>query len=113
MKGIAFYGEDFFRIKEEKDLIEENITRILLTSSGTRVMSNFGSNLKNFIFQQESVLRSEIKSEISTSITRWEPRVIVNDVIIEEVEREKVYIKLDLTIRETLEPFTYETIIRL
>jgi len=112
MKGIGFYGEDFFTIKTDNDLIRENITRILLTSFGERVMSNFGSRLKEFIFDPDTVLQGDVNSEIRRAITRWEPRVDIQSIDAQMTENNKVEIVLSLINKETLEPFSYETIIR-
>lgn len=112
MKGISFYGNDFFVIKEGDQLIKENITRILLTTPGERVMSNFGSNVKSMIFERGNVLRGEIEDEIKNSISKWEPRVIVKNIGLEEVDSYSVRIKMDLMFKEDYRDFTFDTIVR-
>lgn len=113
MKGVALYGEEFFIIKSDTDLIKENISRILLTLPGERVMNyDFGCKLKSYLFAPDLVLQEDVESEIKISITRWEPRVVVNSLTVETVDGNKVYIKLNLISRTTLEEFDYETIIR-
>lgn len=113
MKGISFYNEDFFVIKQESDLIKENITRILVTSPGERVMSEFGCRLKNYIFDPEYVMEEEVRNEIFRSIKRWEPRVEIEEITTEMKDSETAYIKISLVSKTTLEPFSYEAIIRL
>lgn len=113
MKGLGFYGEDFLVIKSNKDLIRENIIRILLTSPGERVMSNFGSRLKNFLFEPANVLAQEVEGEIVKSIRLWEPRVEVRGISINEVEKNAVRLTLECVIKETLEDLNLDTIIRL
>lgn len=113
MKGISFYGQDFFVIKYETDLIKENISRILLTLPGERVLNyNFGCKLKSFLFAPDLVLQEDVENEIKQSITRWEPRVDIISVSAEMVESNQVYIKIDLINRTTLQEFDYETVIR-
>ena len=113
MKGLGFYGEEFFTVKEDNDLIRENISRILLTTTGERVMSNFGSPLKGFLFAPETALQEEVNGAIKKAITRWEPRVEVVAVEAVMESAEKASIVLKVVNKETLEPFTYEAIIRL
>jgi phage baseplate assembly protein W len=111
-KGVAFYGEDFFVLKSDNNLIFENITRILLTTPGERVLNiNFGCKLKTYIFQSNLILQSEVEDEIRSSIERWEPRVEILNITIETVEDRKVYLKLDLINKQTLEEMDYETIL--
>jgi len=113
MRGIALYGKEFFVIKQEIDLIKENISRILLTLPGERVLNyDFGCKLKSFLFAPDLVLQEDVENEIRQSITRWEPRVEVSSVSAEMVDNSKVYIKLDLISRTTLQVFNYETLIR-
>lgn len=113
MKGLGFYGEDFFTIKTDNDLIRENISRILLTSPGERVMSSFGSTLKGFLFAPETALQDEVNTSIRKAIQRWEPRVEVVSVEAEMQDTNTANIVLKVVNKETLEPFTYEAIIRL
>ena len=117
MNGVALYGEDFFVIKKDQDLIKENITRILLTAPGERVNnSDFGSPLKDYLFEQESVVRNDISDRIKSSIERWEPRVKVNDLRLKETTLNSgvntLKIEIDILDKETLLEFTYDTLIK-
>ena len=113
MKGISFYNTDFFNIKEGNNLIKENITRILLTQPGERINNpQFGSNLKSFIFDPENVLKNDVVRNLEKSINRWEPRVNIGYIDTKIIDQGKVEIHIELTNRNTLEEFTYETIIR-
>lgn len=112
MKGIGFYGNDFYFINYDEKLIKENIIRIILTSPGERVMSNFGSKLKSFLMNQENVLREEVEDEIISSITKWEPRVNVINIEVESTEENTARVRLDLQIKQTLNNLNLDTIIR-
>jgi phage baseplate assembly protein W len=117
MKGVALYGEDFFIIKEDLELKKENITRILLTSPGERVNNlEFGSPLKDYIFEQESIIRIDLIERIKTAIQRWEPRVKVNDLRLEESTLNSgintIKVEIDLLDTDTLIEFTYDTLIK-
>lgn len=113
MKGIGFYEEDFFTIKENEALLRENITRILVTSPGEYTMSEFGCRLKEFIFDPEFVLEEDVKNEIRRAINRWEPRVEISEISAEMTNERTASIVLKLINKETLEPFTYEATLRL
>lgn len=117
MKGVSLYGEDFFVIKENQELKKENITRILLTSPGERVNNpDFGSPLKEYIFEQESIVRNDIIERLKSSIERWEPSVQINDIKLEEKTLNSgintLKINLELTDKDSLLEFDYETLIK-
>ncbi|MDD4876035.1 MAG: GPW/gp25 family protein [Dehalococcoidales bacterium] len=105
MKGLSFYDEIFLTIKEDEEILKENITRILLTSPGERVNNPlFGSNLRNFLFDLGVVMREEVESDIISSITKWEPRVLINSITTEERPTENTFvIHLECTNKDTLE----------
>jgi len=114
MKGVAHFGDEFFTIKIDNDLIKENIERILLTAPGERVMNTaFGCNLKNYIFEPDSVLQEDVVSDIRKSINRWEPRVEIQNITAEMTEPGLAKIEINLINRITLEPLSFNTIIRL
>ena len=114
MKGIAFYGLDFFKRKSGNELIKENITRILLTNRGERVNKpTFGSNLRTYLFENSNVLQEDVEEDIRRSISTWEPRVSVRSVDVSMRDPNSAYIFIDLRNRETMQNFTYEVVLRL
>ena len=115
MKGLAFHNELFLTIKEDENILKENITRILLTSPGERVNNPlFGSRLRAFLFDLDVVMREEVESDIVSSISRWEPRVTINEVTTEENPIESAFIiRLECTNNDTLQEFTFDQILRL
>lgn len=112
MQGVAFYGEEFFIIKSDNDLIKENITRILLTLPSERPMSGFGSLLKTYIFEPDNVLQEDVDNELRKAITRWEPRVTIKSSSATMLDTNRVNVKMSLVNKQTLEPFDYNTIIK-
>jgi len=76
--GICFYDKKTVGFsKNEKELIMENVKRILLTRKGERVGNpDFGSNLKIFLFMPQ-VMVSDLIEEIKYSVEKFEPRVKV------------------------------------
>lgn len=114
MQGIGFYEEDTFTLKIDTDIIKENITRILLTAPGERVNNySFGSYLKTYLFNLPSIMREEVNSEIMRAISRWEPRVNVVALRTSNPDPHIFSISLKCEIKETLEEFDYETLLRL
>jgi phage baseplate assembly protein W len=70
-------GRGYFSKQTGTALVRGNLTQILKTERGERVMlPNYGCNLKKFLFQplDEETFRA-IKEEIITSITRYAPSV--------------------------------------
>ncbi len=60
MKGLGIYNEDAPVLKSDLDLVEENISRILLTTPGERVNNPlFGCKLKNFIFDLDDLFKED------------------------------------------------------
>ena len=115
MKGLSFYDEIFLTIKEDEEILKENITRILLTTPGERVNNPlFGSRLRNFLFDLSVVMREEVESDIVSSILRWEPRVSIESITTEEIPSENTFvIHLECMNNDTLNEFTFDQILRL
>jgi uncharacterized protein len=113
-KGVSHFGEDFYLIKSDNDLIKENIERILLTAPGERIMNTaFGCNLKNYIFEPDTILKEDVISDIKSAITKWEPRVNIVYINANMTDPGVARIDISLINKVTLEPFDYNTIIRL
>lgn len=108
MQGIGFYDTDFPVIKRDRDLIMENVRRVLLTIPGECVGNlEFGCRLREYVFEFDNVLEEDLEQEIITAINRWEPRVVIIDVNLEKDPemQEKFRIKMNLALRETYEKF--------
>jgi len=94
IRGIAFpfrKGSTSFPVKvEDNDVIRDNITRILQTMKGDRVMRpTSGSNTWAFVFENTgSVLNARMDHEVRRAIAVGEPRANVLNVGVSEEERE-------------------------
>src|ERR1700748_427977 len=78
---------------EGEDNVRESIRLILLTEPGERLMrEEFGCGLRRYLFEPNTATtRALIKERIQNSLTRWEPRVRVDDVSVEsDVEDARV-----------------------
>lgn len=66
--------------------VRESIQLILLTEPGERIqLAEFGGGLRRFLFQPNTVAtRRLIQHEIEQALTRWEPRVALQSVIVVE-----------------------------
>lgn len=109
MKGDDYSGYVFWEnkngivfSKDEKELIKENIKRILTTRKGERVNNpEFGSRLKEFLFMPQMYV-DDLMLEIRSSIEQWEPRVKVKTCTLSSnvlLQQDVVDVKLELLIK--------------
>lgn len=70
---------------EGEDNVRESIRVILLTEPGERLMrEDFGCGLRRFLFEPNTVTtRQLIRERVEKAISRWEPRVKVDQVTVE------------------------------
>ncbi|HVG34275.1 MAG TPA: GPW/gp25 family protein [Pyrinomonadaceae bacterium] len=70
---------------EGEDNVRESIRIILLTEPGERLLrEEFGCGLRAFLFEPNTVTtRTLIRDRIKKAIARWEPRVTVEEVMVE------------------------------
>ena len=70
------------KLSEDAEAINNSIRNILLTQKYT-VPGNpeFGSDLERVLFEQmDEITLTLIRNIIITEISRWEPRIIINDI---------------------------------
>lgn len=114
MKGVAYYNDDFFSIKEDEELLRENMIRIILTSPGERVNNPlFGCKLKEFLFDFDNYILEDIKLEIIKSVQKWEPRVSITGVYITKEENYRFHVLIEAISNITGEELQFDTIINL
>lgn len=113
MRGIGIYTKDFMYIKEDLELIKENIRRVLLTSPGERIGNPyFGCYLKNLIFEPEPIVRSDIEDTIIQAIERWVPNVKVLNFSSETNPKENnIKVNMEIQSTELNLTFDYDTLI--
>lgn len=93
VRGIAFpFGKSatgFPATKDDEDLVEDNIRRILTTRRGERVMRpEVGSDAHDFVFENVgAVLRAAINHEARRAIAANEPRARVLSVVAGQQDR--------------------------
>lgn len=71
---------------EGEDNVRDSIRAILLTEPGERLMlPDFGAGLRSFLFEPNTVsTRRAIADRIKRALTRWEPRIRLETVSVEE-----------------------------
>ena len=100
--GFVFWNKDGIVFsKDEKELIKENVLRILTTRKGERINEpDFGSRVKDFLFMPQMYI-DNLLDEIKYSVEKFEPRVTVNSCTITagQEQEDVVNIKLEMTIK--------------
>lgn len=93
MRGIAFYGHDFFVIKEDEELVAESITRLFNTNQNERLKYPYlGVDIRSMLFElanedSEGFLREKILEQIEI----YEPRVKVRQLNVEKLPDENTF----------------------
>lgn len=95
MKGLGFYESDFIKIKEDKDVIAESVTRILMTTPGERVgRPDFGCGLRYLLFESlDDIYVDDVKAIIVSAIEKYEPRIILENIELTASEH-TLYVKI-------------------
>ena len=112
-KGLNFpfgsrMGGGFFPYETGVSLIKNNISQLLRTERGERVMlPKFGANLNKFLFAPlDEVTFDAIKEEVLTSISRYTDGItvtrikVIEDTKISNQDIGAIIITLDLRIKE-------------
>ncbi len=93
-KGIAFpfrkSSSSFPAIATDDALIRDSIMQIMATQKQERVMRpDFGANVFRFVFaNNDDFLVDLISTETRTALTRFEPRIIIQDVQIQQSDNQ-------------------------
>lgn len=92
--------------------LEESIEQILLTFKGERVMEyHFGSELDTDIFEpNESVTHNLIKYQIKEALTKYEPRVTVEDITL-TVQNNQIYVEIVYRVNEYNSTHSFTTLL--
>ncbi len=84
--------------------IEQSIYLVLATEPGERPMRpEFGTPLSSFVFEPvNGDTVSRLSSVVHESLTRWEPRIEIQDidVVLDPAEEERITISIDYRIRD-------------
>lgn len=88
----------------EKDKVRSQIMHVIFTPKGQRIrMPEFGTDLIKYIFSpNDSESWESVKNEITSSVQRFVPNVILNDVRVvqSDDDRAEIFVRMDYTIKE-------------
>ena len=83
--GWTIDNQGGIRIAYNIDAVATSVFNILSIAKGEYFfLPNFGANLRGYLFEEiEPEVATRIQNNISQTITTWDPRVIVNSVILQ------------------------------
>ena len=88
----------------EKDKVRSQIMHVIFTPKGQRIRDpEFGTDLIKYIFSpSDSESWEGIKNEITTSVQKYIPNVILKNirVVQSEDERAEIFVRIDYSIKE-------------
>lgn len=88
----------------EKDKVRSQIIHVIFTPKGQRIRNpEFGTDLIKYIFSPSDGESWEgVKNEITTSVQRFVPNVVLNDirVVQSEDERSEIFVRMDYSVKE-------------
>ena len=90
-----------FALKKDAEAVKQSIMNILLTGRGERPFQpEFGGNLKAYLFENfDAITQAAMENVIVNSLRNYEPRVRVDNVIIDDLSyRNALNISIDFTI---------------
>lgn len=97
-----------FKLVTDEREIEQAIRLIIGTFPGERPMRpEFGCAIHDFVFAEANASTAgQIAVEVQNSLTRWEPRIDVDDVVvtIDDNDRTLLYIDIQYHVRNTNDP---------
>lgn len=98
----------------DSDLIKQSLIQIIMTGKTERVMRpDFGSSVLKFVFENNDDLLDElIRAEVTSAVGRFEPRVVLQDIVIDkDVEKALVTITLVYVLVTTRQQDTVEIVV--
>lgn len=68
---------------QDQEHIHESIRQILGTRPGERLMlPDYGSRLHDLVFEgNDAILQGLLRHEVIDALTRWEPRIVIDEVV--------------------------------
>lgn len=90
---------------ENLGALRDGVMQLIMTSRGARVMRpDYGTDLRKSVFQPlDATILAELKTQITSTITKYEPRVIVKRLeLIPDFDRNQLVIKLLIMSKDDL-----------
>jgi uncharacterized protein len=84
-----------------EDGVRDMIRVILLTRPGEQLMRpEFGAGLQRFLEQPNTVeVRRRLRDTVAAALTRWEPRIAVDEVEVAELPDRPTVVRVQVTYR--------------
>lgn len=81
--------------------VRQSIQVILQTKPGEQLMrAEFGAGLENFLHEPNTLtIRRRIRDHITDALTRWEPRILLDRVEVEEVAEQPTHLRIEIWYR--------------
>lgn len=96
----------------DETAIRRSLLNLIKTKKGTRPFRpDFGSNVYNYLFQSGPFVEDSLNKDLYETITRYEPRVIVNRIQ-SSINNDEIKIEVFYTIRNVSINTNLETTIR-
>ena len=104
---------DYILINKTNDLVKQNLTNLILTVPGERIMDpEFGVGIKRFLFENKTnALTETIKSLISGQVKKYMPFIAIDRVIFLSDKENPNF--LGITISYTIVPTSARDFVRL
>lgn len=89
---------DYELILDVQDLVKQNLTNLLLTSPGERIMDpEFGVGIRRFLFENRtSTLTTTIKNIINSQVKKYMPFVGIKDVLFATLEENSNFLSISI-----------------
>tara|TARA_R100001082_G_scaffold94693_1_gene61679 strand:+ start:33 stop:440 length:408 start_codon:yes stop_codon:yes gene_type:complete len=101
----------FYKTKTVLEQSKANLRNLLLTTPGERIFQpDFGSNLKNLVFEQRENISEDIESTIRTSVDRYLSYInIINVFTIQESNQVNVQVEFSVPLNpEDIEVLNFD-----
>jgi phage baseplate assembly protein W len=94
-------GDGQLTFPTHEDSVRQMIKVILLTRPGEQLMHpEFGAGLDRFVDQPNTVeTRRRIRDVVASSLTRWEPRLVLDRVDVDEVPDRPAQVRVEIGYR--------------
>lgn len=106
LKGISFpfqvSGISYPSVSQGSDIVRQSLINILSTEQGEREMlPDYGVRFLSKLFENNTTeLQNTIKFEIIFAVRKWEPRAIIEDVVVTK-DLEQSLLRLDIRYKDT------------
>jgi len=100
-------------LKYDKDAVKRSIRNIMLTNDYERPFRpGFGANLRALLFElADDITKFEIRKQITEAIEAFEPRVMIDEIYLNQDRNNRMYVNLHYGIRGVEEAQELEIIL--